>query len=311
MGVCSLGLLAALTVAAYSRSLTADFVYEDHNPGHEVFRQLPLQVGPRMLLAASYRLDAWRGGGSALPFHVTNLALHLTNGVLLYVLVVPISVPAALVTVALFWLHPLQTEAVAYISGRGDVLVTTFILLLFSVPMAPGSSSRAWVAGFLGLCALAVKEIAVVGVLALLSGPLLLLGGPASAGPVIAWAIAVVSGAWLLIGGAEWHSATWQPLAQLSRLAHFVELAVWPQGQSIMSTGVQHPVLVGIGLVGVNIAGLRWVPWTLIGVTIWLLAVWGPRLLVPSFEPLHEHHAYLAMVGICVGFGLVVTGEAL
>ena len=64
-------------------------------------------------------------------FHITNLLLHLTNTLLLFMVLKRIT--GALwrsgFVAALFALHPLHVESVTWISGRKDVLSTFFLLL--------------------------------------------------------------------------------------------------------------------------------------------------------------------------------------
>lgn len=75
------------------------------------------------------------GGGSATPFHAFNLILHLLNIFLLLKLLQGLSTRwhfssfAIAIAVAVFALHPLQVEAVAWLSGGRDLLATTFALL--------------------------------------------------------------------------------------------------------------------------------------------------------------------------------------
>lgn len=83
----------------------------------------------------SYMLDAQIYGMSPGGFHVTNLLFHISNSLLLFVLLKSMTQrlwPSALVA-ALFAWHPLHVESVAWVSERKDVLSTFFFLLtLFS-----------------------------------------------------------------------------------------------------------------------------------------------------------------------------------
>ncbi len=87
--------------------------------------------GNRPLRYLSLALD-WRlGGGSPLLFHLTNVLLHALCGLLLWSLLRRLRAggPVALLAALLFLVHPLQTEAVAYVSGRKDLLCALFYLL--------------------------------------------------------------------------------------------------------------------------------------------------------------------------------------
>lgn len=75
------------------------------------------------------------GGGSAIPFHALNIFLHVLNTFLVWRLISALghrwqfSQFAVAIAVAVFALHPLQVEAVAWLSGGRDLLATTFALL--------------------------------------------------------------------------------------------------------------------------------------------------------------------------------------
>jgi len=79
----------------------------------------------------SYMLDAEWFGVSPGVFHLSNLVFHLGNSLLLFLLLQTATSrhwPSAAVA-ALFALHPLHVESVAWVSERKDVLSTFFWLL--------------------------------------------------------------------------------------------------------------------------------------------------------------------------------------
>ncbi len=79
----------------------------------------------------SLMLDATIGGAGPRVFHLTNLILHLANTLLLFFLLDRwTSRPRrSAVVAALFAIHPLHVESVAWIAERKDVLSTLFLLL--------------------------------------------------------------------------------------------------------------------------------------------------------------------------------------
>lgn len=110
--------------------------------------------------------SVWRvvfasGGGSAVPFRWLNLALHLANVLLVYVLAMRLlrehsgqddakSASNAIVSflaAVLFALHPLQVGSVAWISGSRDLLAASFalaallVLIRDAVPKAISEST--------------------------------------------------------------------------------------------------------------------------------------------------------------------------
>ncbi len=79
----------------------------------------------------SLMLDANIGGGKPGAFHVTNVVLHVLNTLLLFAFLrrsTRQTWPSAVVA-ALFALHPLHVESVAWVTERKDVLSTFFWLL--------------------------------------------------------------------------------------------------------------------------------------------------------------------------------------
>lgn len=83
----------------------------------------------RPLLFASFWIDIHLFGRSAAALHVVNLLLGALAIVLAYLLARRwIDPPLALVATAVFALHPVQIEPVAYISGRGDLLAAVLAL---------------------------------------------------------------------------------------------------------------------------------------------------------------------------------------
>jgi len=86
------------------------------------------------LTMLSYLLDAELWGMDPGAFHLVNVALHAANTVGLFLLLrrtTGHAVRAALVA-ALFALHPLHVESVAWVAARKDVLSTLFFLLTLS-----------------------------------------------------------------------------------------------------------------------------------------------------------------------------------
>src|SRR6266850_2214634 len=131
-------LLAAVALVAYLPSLLGPFHFDDYN----VIVHYPTvqswstffdraSGGVRALLKASYVLN-WTISPDAFGFHLVNIALHAANTVLLYFIgrrLIPDNVRNySLLPALLFALHPMQTEAVTYISGRSSSLMATFYL---------------------------------------------------------------------------------------------------------------------------------------------------------------------------------------
>lgn len=129
--------------------------------------------GLRPLLKLTYTLNNSLGG-EVWGFHLLNLALHLTNALLVYALVRRVMVLAghaeqalvvALWTALLFIAHPAHTEAVTYISGRSMSLMTCFYLgalLMYAQGREYGDKQARYLySPLFFLCAVASKETAL------------------------------------------------------------------------------------------------------------------------------------------------------
>ncbi|HTU19588.1 MAG TPA: tetratricopeptide repeat protein [Gemmataceae bacterium] len=141
--------LAAAGLAAYLNSFSGVFLFDDehailHNAivrgelsswRNVLSQQRPLAL---LTLAANYRIGVFNVCG----YHLVNLAIHLSAGLVLYDLVrrtllLPAlaprfarAAPELALGMALLWLvHPLQTESVTYICQRAEALMGLFYLL--------------------------------------------------------------------------------------------------------------------------------------------------------------------------------------
>jgi tetratricopeptide (TPR) repeat protein len=137
-------ILVVLFVAiAYANALQASFQFDDWDV---IVRDPRVQdmtawwssmPGMRPLLKLSYALNHVSGAGVA-GFHAVNVAIHAGNGLLILWLVrrfavqlgeePPVAGWLALATALIFVLHPVQTEAVTYASGRSTSLGALFAL---------------------------------------------------------------------------------------------------------------------------------------------------------------------------------------
>jgi protein O-mannosyl-transferase len=200
----ALGLLAALIlltafvfrqVGTYEFILFDDNVHLYENPGliNPSFEDT-LQFWKRpyfglyipvtySLWALETQLSRWGEGKSVRSFdprvyHLTNLGLHLCNVILVYLLlcVWAPGVWGPLCGAALFAVHPLQVETVAWISARKDLLSTFFSLACLLLYLRDDSSklfSRRYFFSFVcyGFALLSKPSAAVVPLLAVILSP--------------------------------------------------------------------------------------------------------------------------------------------
>jgi lipoprotein NlpI len=83
------------------------------------------------LTVLSFWLDHKIWGDNPLPYHLSNLLLHLLNTVLVFIFVALLcrNNMIASITAALFAFHPMHVESVAWISERKDLASSFFALL--------------------------------------------------------------------------------------------------------------------------------------------------------------------------------------
>ena len=171
-GVRAWGLAAGVllfSLLIYHPSLHGPFVFDDFDL-MEVFSAV--RVGDwsaasrtgRPLLMLSYVVNHRMAGGfDSFPFHLTNVLLHGLNAILLWRLLAALFVPGRLDKYVpealrplliygvplLFLTSPIQTESVAYISSRSEVLSVTFYLLALWVFASRLREARPWVTALL------------------------------------------------------------------------------------------------------------------------------------------------------------------
>lgn len=161
-------ILAAVGLA-WSPALAGPFQFDDYNvivdfaPVHSLSAWWQSLPGLRPLLKLSYALN-WALSPDPFGFHLFNLLVHLLNGALLYGWTrqaLPLARNAALWLMALWLLHPVQTEAVTYVAGRSVSLSSTFLFagLLVLARERRGAAAGAAACTLLGLL---VRETAWV-----------------------------------------------------------------------------------------------------------------------------------------------------
>ena len=133
--------LAALTLIAFGGSLGGSFHFDD-------YAMLASPQGPawwlqtRPLTQFTFWLNYLLGGTNPAGFHLVNLLLHFVVVCLLFQLLQEVvSEKIAFTAAILFAIHPIQSEAVAYVFARGSLLATLFCLLCW----------RAWRQGQMAL----------------------------------------------------------------------------------------------------------------------------------------------------------------
>ncbi|MEP6956046.1 MAG: O-GlcNAc transferase, partial [Chthoniobacterales bacterium] len=120
----------------------------------------PSQYFP--LVYSTFRLEYALWGLHPAGYHIVNILLHAANALLVWQLLRRLRVPGALLAAAIFALHPVHVESVAWITERKNVLMGLFFLLAllawerFSAPEAGKGRWRMYAAALgcylLALC---------------------------------------------------------------------------------------------------------------------------------------------------------------
>lgn len=132
--------LSVIVFLCFANSLGNDFVFDDIYlvVQNKYIRSLDLSImlgAYRPVRDLSYALDLRIWGEGPFGFHLTNILIHSANVLLVFGLIRRLSkdLISATLTALIFAVHPIQTDAVAYISGRRDLLFSFFYLLALHV----------------------------------------------------------------------------------------------------------------------------------------------------------------------------------
>lgn len=127
-------LLVLLTLIAYLPVLDAGFIWDDddyvvenrHLRDTAGLQAIWLEPGatPQYypLVHTTFWVEHQLWGLNPFGYHLTNVLLHALGGVLLWRVLVSLSIPGAWVGAALFALHPVHVESVAWVTERKNVL---------------------------------------------------------------------------------------------------------------------------------------------------------------------------------------------
>jgi hypothetical protein len=308
--------------ALYANALGNELVWDDRLTaaapgGSGVFTR----TGPyyRPLVMLSFALDRTVFGASAAAFHATNVLLHLTVAWLVGALVAALGAGrgVALASALVFVAHPVQTEAVSYVSGRTDVLCALFVLLaLLAWRRAREPADRFALAATAAVVAALLSKEAAVAIPAVL---LLPSAHPAARPPrpFLPLAAAVLwLAAWGASGGPGLHLAglgARLPAIGMAALG-YLRLLVWPVDLHLerftavpgWSMGATLAAWAAVGLaVTALVAAGRQTPGGLFLLALATLAYAPAAGIVPVYPAIAEralftaeHFLYLPLLGL-------------
>jgi tetratricopeptide (TPR) repeat protein len=352
-------LLLAVGVAVWGRTLNFAFVWDDQ---YFVVTNLSLRSAAflprhftdpataagggyagrlavfRPIRNVSYFLDFSAWGLDPRGWHAHNVALHLLNALLVFAVARRLSGPGpgAAAAAAVFLLHPAQTEAVAWVKCRDDLLAALFSLLSLLAWLRWRARPLSWrhTAALGSLYALAClsKEQAVALPLLWMTGDLLLPAGPAGAAasppralrPASVMAFAAVCAGFLLwrhaflgrTSQADYLAGGFAPqmLTMLRAAARYIGLLVCPWNLLADYSGMEpsvspaDPRALGSAalLLAVALLTLRWRrarPAAALGLCWTALLLAPVSNVVPMMQFMAERFLYLPMAGyaLCVG----------
>src|SRR6267143_6874478 len=133
--------LAAVTILAYRPAWHGGFLWDDDDyiinnelltaphGWQRIWFSLdsPSQYFP--LTYSTFRIEHALWGLNTTGYHWVNLLLHVGNALLVWAVLARLGVPGAWLAAAIFALHPVQVESVAWITERKNVLTGFFFLL--------------------------------------------------------------------------------------------------------------------------------------------------------------------------------------
>ncbi len=299
-------LVLGIIALEYWPTLSNGFVYEDYRWTDACAHSQRWYRFPNTLMRMSWCSQVnWHQ--SPLVFHLLNLSLHLMVTVLLFLVLEELthSFGAAFFGAAVFSVHPLAIESVAYASGRPELFVGIGLLSACLSAM----HGRAFMTGLCVVFSFFGKETAIVSVALL---PLLWFqlerkkpfqDARVILGVVIVSVLSLVGGLLIDTSMPLW---AWIP-QQLFGLGRLMALALIPLGQTVDYDYGLIPVLtlwiVSVGVFAV--ARFSWgirhtMPVIAIGL-LWVFAASLPRLfMVTPRSGFNEHQFYVPLMGLSI-----------
>ncbi|MCX6279942.1 MAG: tetratricopeptide repeat protein [Bacteroidetes bacterium] len=273
----------------------------------------------RPVLTLSFIADAMIGRGNFAMFHFSNIVFHLLATFLLFLFFVETGFDRirSFLFALLFLVHPLVTQAVAWVPGRNDILLAIFILssFLFWLKFIKTGDNRYLLLHLsLFLIALFTKESAIVLPVMIILYSMAIMRTPLKnysiAGP--AWVI--ITFIWAVIryyalgGGSEvpFSAQIFSVVKNLPAVIPFLGKALFPFDLSVFPIIADMKVSIKLGIVATSVLI------ALVMITKpkqWFFyffgILWFLIFLVPSFVSVNnqipkfsEHRIYLSLVGI-------------
>lgn len=339
-------LIIGVTYLAYFNAYSGPFQFDDYNVivnnpvVHSFHNWLEdLGHGIRPVLKLSYVLN-WLTGG-VVGFHLFNVGIHAANAVMVYCLSSKFIArntlgmhassynTAALLTALLFTLHPVQTEAVTYISGRSVSLMAFFYLSSLLLYINGSEKHDKWslyiFSPLLFAIAVATKEVAVTLPAALLLWEIC--GSRTGCKNLLHkqwlhWALLLILliaialhpkyGRLLVYGFGE-RGLQENLFSQINALMYLISRLFWlhrlnidPDLPVISNWNalivLQFSLL--LGLLSLAIANIKNRPWIGFGILWFFLHLLPTNSIIPRLDIVNERQLYLASIGIFLALAI-------
>jgi hypothetical protein len=324
---------------AYGPALRGPFVLDDlyllfANPAAPTLDFVQWIRGLRPMLMASFWLNYQSAGADPGSYHVTNVILHFLGSVVVTLIVARLMDFAGvrgkerpLLSVfagGVFLLHPLQTESVAYVASRSEVLSVLFYMSAFAVFLYRRTESitvlRGWAILMLFGAAITTKEHTLtLAALVVLADWFWGLGGIRKNAMLYApLALGVAAGGWFVSRVLTSANTAGFAMSDLSPATYFftqcrvlwmyVRLFFLPFGQNLdpdialSKTPLEHGAIAGlIALIALTTAAWiyrRRFPLAAFGVLTFLLLAAPTSSIVPIRDVFAERRLYLPFIGL-------------
>ncbi len=347
-------LLVGAVFVAYLNAFQGDFQFDDYNvivnnPAvHSLSAWFADLRGIRPILKLTYALN-WTSGLGIFGFHLFNVAVHAVNAVMVYLLLRRLAggesfventaadrrpgnnlyfyqrPPWELFAAMVFAVHPVQTEAVTYISGRSMSLMACFYLgSLLAYIRGRERGSGVWlylVSPGLFVLALLTKETAVTLPAALLLWEAAGRSRRESVRSILRaqaghWAVLLAGFALLAVhpGYTAFLSSNFairgpseNLLGQIDGVSYLLSRLVWPVSLNIdpvfpaasgWTWGLAGKALVLGSLLTAGTWSLRRRPWLGLGILWFFLHLLPTNSIVPRLDVANERHLYVAGLGL-------------
>ena len=334
-------------IAVYGNILDGDFIWDDesfvvHNEYIRSFKYLSqyfttnqalaeggiAQDSYRPFVPMSYALDYKVWGLDPFGYHLTNILLHICNAFIVFLLLrslfrqyIPVLFGALI-----FLVHPVQTEVVSWIAGRGNLLFLFFYLLALLAYIRFKESRNRWLyigSVFLFIMSLLSREMAITLPLILILYAVLF-GDNRKAGRIALESLPyfILAGIFVyvrysIIGSVaqgDWWTGDFFTtfLTMLTGMLYYIKILIWPFGlcadhltfpivKTFSDANVIIPLFAISGLFGAAILFLKRRPLIVSFGILWFFITFGPVLnIVPLKILIADRFLYLPMIGYCM-----------